>query len=310
MKYEDIWKPLVCRYGEKEAKAITRYLLEVGYGLSMTDILCGATEQLPPDEMGENLRRLLKGEPVQYVVGKAEFGGRTFKVTPDVLIPRPETYELCQWIEGIEERLREGRRVGDGMSGMGERSSGMREERREERDFSVLDIGTGSGCIAITLALDIPNAQVEAWDISEKAINIARQNAKSLNAQVCFRLVDALNVSPKDSSLFTLHSSLNVIISNPPYICKKEAASMEQHVLDHEPHQALFVPDEDPLVFYKAIGQYACHALANHGCLFFEINPLYATEITKMLDEMGFFEIETRKDQFGKVRFVRARKEL
>ena len=292
MKYEDIWKPLVSRYGDKEAKAITRYLLEVGYGLSMTDILCGAAEQLPPDEMGENLRRLLKGEPVQYVVGKAEFGGRTFKVTPDVLIPRPETYELCQWIEEIEER-----------------------------GYPILDIGTGSGCIAINLALDIPHAQVEAWDLSEKAINIARQNAKSLNAQVCFRLVDALNVSPKDSSLhsraelayplpFTLHSSLNVIISNPPYICKKEAASMEQHVLDHEPHQALFVPDEDPLVFYKAIGQYACHALANHGYLFFEINPLYATEITKMLDEMGFFEIETRKDQFGKVRFVRARKEL
>ena len=293
MKYEDIWKPLVSRYGDKEAKAITRYLLEVGYGLSMTDILCGAAEQLPPDEMGENLRRLLKGEPVQYVVGKAEFGRRTFKVTPDVLIPRPETYELCQWIKEIEEREIE-----------------EREERREEREYPILDIGTGSGCIAITLALDIPNAHVEAWDISEKAINIARQNAKSLNAQVCFRLVDALNVSPKDSSLFTLHSSLNVIISNPPYICKKEAASMEQHVLDHEPHQALFVPDEDPLVFYKAIGQYACHALANHGCLFFEINPLYATEITKMLDEMGFFEIETRKDQFGKVRFVRARKEL
>ena len=299
MKYEDIWKPLVCRYGDKEAKAITRYLLEVGYGLSMTDILCGAAEQLPPDEMGENLRRLLKGEPVQYVVGKAEFGGRIFKVTPDVLIPRPETYELCQWIEEIEER---GERREERLR-VGELSSGM-------RGYPILDIGTGSGCIAITLALDIPNAQVEAWDISEKAINIARQNAKSLNAQVCFRLVDALNVSPKDSSLFTLHSSLNVIISNPPYICKKEAASMEQHVLDHEPHQALFVPDEDPLVFYKAIGQYACHALANHGCLFFEINPLYATEITKMLDEMGFFEIETRKDQFGKVRFVRARKEL
>ena len=128
MKYEDIWKPLVCRYGDKEAKAITRYLLEVGYGLSMTDILCGATEQLPPDEMGENLRRLLKGEPVQYVVGKAEFGGRIFKVTPDVLIPRPETYELCQWIEEIEERLRERLRVGDG-------TSGMREERRENTPF-------------------------------------------------------------------------------------------------------------------------------------------------------------------------------
>ncbi len=282
MKYEDIWKPLVCRYGEKEAKAITRYLLEVGYGLSMTDILCGATEQLPPDEMGENLRRLLKGEPVQYVVGKAEFGGRTFKVTPDVLIPRPETYELCQWV--VEEK---------------------REERREERDFSVLDIGTGSGCIAITLALDIPDAQVEAWDISEGALSIARQNVKDLHAHVDFKQVNVLSSLPKQGG-----PEWVFIISNPPYICKKEAASMEQHVLDHEPHQALFVPDEDPLVFYKAIGQYACHALANHGYLFFEINPLYATEITKMLDVMGFFEIETRKDQFGKVRFVRARKEL
>jgi release factor glutamine methyltransferase len=282
MKYEDIWKPLVCRYGDKEAKAITRYLLEVGYGLSMTDILCGATEQLPPDEMGENLRRLIKGEPVQYVVGKAEFGGRTFKVTPDVLIPRPETYELCQWV--VEEK---------------------REERREERDFSVLDIGTGSGCIAITLALDIPHAQVEAWDISEGALSIARQNVEDLHAHVDFKQVNVLSSLPKQGG-----PEWVFIVSNPPYICKKEAAGMEQHVLDHEPHQALFVPDEDPLVFYKAIGQYACHALANHGYLFFEINPLYATEITKMLDEMGFFEIETRKDQFGKVRFVRARKEL
>ena len=283
MKYEDIWKPLVCRYGDKEAKAITRYLLEVGYGLSMTDILCGATEQLPPDEMGENLRRLLKGEPVQYVVGKAEFGGRTFNVTPDVLIPRPETYELCQWIKEIEER----------------------EERREEREYPILDIGTGSGCIAITLALDIPNAQVEAWDISEGALSIARQNVKDLHAHVDFKQVNVLSSLPKQGG-----SEWVFIVSNPPYICKKEAAGMEQHVLDHEPHQALFVPDEDPLVFYKAIGQYACYALANHGCLFFEINPLYATEITKMLDEMGFFEIETRKDQFGKVRFVRARKEF
>jgi release factor glutamine methyltransferase len=219
---------------------------------------------------------------VQYVVGKAEFGGRTFKVTPDVLIPRPETYELCQWV--VEEK---------------------REERREERDFSVLDIGTGSGCIAITLALDIPDAQVEAWDISEGALSIARQNVEDLHAHVDFKQVNVLSSLPKQGG-----PEWVFIVSNPPYICKKDSASMEQHVLDHEPHQALFVPDEDPLVFYKAIGQYACHALANHGYLFFEINPLYATEITKMLDEMGFFEIETRKDQFGKVRFVRARKEL
>ena len=183
MTYRELWQSLTSRYTEPEAKAVARYLLEVGYGLSMTDILSGGAERLSADEMEENRRRLLNGEPVQYVIGKAEFGGRIFKVSPAVLVPRPETYELCQWVE--------------------EEESG---KRREERDYSVLDIGTGSGCIAITLALDMPYAKVEAWDISEKALNIARKNAESLNAQVHFRQVDALNEPTEDSSLFTLHS--------------------------------------------------------------------------------------------------------
>ena len=285
MTYRELWQPLTSRYTESEAKAVARYLLEVGYGLSMTDILSGGAERLSADEMEENRRRLLNGEPVQYVIGKAEFGGRIFKVSPAVLVPRPETYELCQWVE--------------------EEESG---KRKENRDYSVLDIGTGSGCIAITLALDMPYAKVEAWDISEKALNIARQNAESLNAQVHFRQVDALNEPTEDSSLFTLHPSLNIIISNPPYICKQEATSMEAHVLDHEPHQALFVPDDDPLLFYRAIAQYGKSALVAGGWLYFEINPLYHEVLEKMLDEMGYFGIEMQKDQFGQWRFARAQK--
>ena len=285
MTYRELWQSLTSRYTESEAKAVARYLLEVGYGLSMTDILSGGAERIPADEMEENRRRLLNGEPVQYVIGKAEFGGRIFKVSPAVLVPRPETYELCQWVEKEE-----------------------RGERKEERDYSLLDIGTGSGCIAITLALDMNYAKVEAWDISEKALNIARQNAESLNAQVHFRQVDALNEPTEDSSLFTLHSSLNIIISNPPYICKQEATAMEAHVLDHEPHQALFVPDDDPLLFYRAIAQYGKSALVAGGWLYFEINPLYHEVLEKMLDEMGYFGIEMRKDQFGQWRFARAQR--
>ena len=285
MTYRELWQSLTSRYTESEAKAVARYLLEVGYGLSMTDILSGGAERLPADEMEENLRCLLNGEPVQYVIGKAEFGGRIFKVSPAVLVPRPETYELCQWVEKEE-----------------------RGKRREERDYFVLDIGTGSGCIAITLALDMPYAKVEAWDISEKALNIARQNAESLNAQVHFRQVDALNEPTEDPSLFTLHSSLNIIISNPPYICKQEATAMEAHVLDHEPHHALFVPDNDPLLFYRAIAQYGKSALVAGGWLYFEINPLYHEVLEKMLDEMGYFGIEMRKDQFGQWRFARAQR--
>ena len=280
MTYQELCKSLASRYPEREAKAVIRYLLEVGYGLSMADIISGAAESIPSDEMGKKLRRLLNGEPVQYVVGKAEFGGRIFRVTSDVLIPRPETYELCQWLEEEE-----------------------RGKRKEERDFSILDIGTGSGCIAITLALDMPQAKVEAWDISADALTVARENAQELKANVKFELVDVLSSLPAQGGLGWVS-----IISNPPYICQKEAAEMEQHVLDHEPHQALFVPDGDPLLFYRAIANYGNKALQKNGQLYFEINPAYYQELTKMLDEMGYSEIETRKDLFGRNRMIKAKR--
>ena len=280
MTYQELCKSLASRYPEREAKAVIRYLLEVGYGLSMADIISGAAESIPSDEMGKKLRRLLNGEPVQYVVGKAEFGGRIFRVTPDVLIPRPETYELCQWLEEEE-----------------------RGKRKEERDFSILDIGTGSGCIAITLALDMPQAKVEAWDISAGALAVARENAQELQAKVKFEQVDVLSSLPAQGGLGWVS-----IISNPPYICQKEAAEMEQHVLDHEPHQALFVPDEDPLLFFRAIARLGQKALHKDGRLYFEINPAYHQELTEMLDKMGYSEIETRKDLFGKNRMIKAKR--
>ena len=280
MTYQELCKSLASRYPEREAKAVIRYLLEVGYGLSMADIISGAAESIPSDEMGKKLRRLLNGEPVQYVVGKAEFGGRIFRVTPDVLIPRPETYELCQWLEEEE-----------------------RGKRKEERDFSILDIGTGSGCIAITLALDMPQAKVEAWDISADALTVARENAQELQAKVKFEQVDVLSSLPAQGGLGWVS-----IISNPPYICQKEAVEMEQHVLDHEPHQALFVPDEDPLLFFRAIARLGQKALHKDGRLYFEINPAYHQELTKMLDEMGYSEIETRKDLFGRNRMIKAKR--
>ena len=287
MIYEELCRRLSPPYEVGEAKAIVRYVLDVHFGLSLTDILCGKLEEKTPSGLNEleaMMQRLEKGEPVQYVVGIAEFCGRQFHVEPGVLIPRPETEELCRWIIPCE--------------------SGA----------NILDIGTGSGCIAITLALEMPDAKVTAWDISDDALRIAAANAAALNAHVAFEHRDILDASrltrhgEADSSRFTLHSSLSLIVSNPPYVCDKEKSAMEPHVLDHEPHQALFVPDDDPLLFYRAIARYALSALEPEGLLYFELNPLYAHETEAMLTDMGFRHTELRQDQFGKQRFLKAMK--
>lgn len=274
MTYRDICQFLCCRYDEGEARAVARYLLEVGYGLSMSDILCGAVEQLPQAELKEKMQRLADGEPVQYIVGTAEFYGRRFHVAPGVLIPRPETAELCQWI-------------------IGETRGGL----------PILDIGTGSGCIAITLALDIPNAEVEAWDISLEALTIAHKNANTLNANVTFKEKDIIKCS---IAPVLAEQKVSVIVSNPPYIVPSESSAMSDSVLNHEPNIALFTPEDDPLKFYRATSDYAKTALLPQGKLYFEINPLFTQQLEALLKEQGFGDITFKNDQFGKQRFVRA----
>ena len=268
MSYEELWKPLTKLYDAREAKAIARLVMEDRFGLTMADVLCGKTGD---DAVLRHIQqRLLQGEPVQYVLGVAEFGGRQFRVAPGVLIPRPETLELCQWVE-------------------------------EERGITILDIGTGSGCIACTLAAELPEAQVTAWDISEAALSVARENAKRTNVHVSFEQVDALNIP-------LTPDKWDIIISNPPYVCEQERAAMERHVLDYEPSLALFVPDDDPLLFYRAIADYARQSLTAGGSLFFEINPLYAEQLKSLLSAMSYHHIEVRDDLYGKPRMIKAQR--
>ena len=252
-------------YDEREARAVARVFLVDCLGFTMADLYGGRDFDLSPDYV----KRLSVGEPVQYVVGKALFADRYFKVGKGVLIPRPETAELCQWIA---------------------------EEAQEGCD--VLDIGTGSGCIAVTLALDM-KAKVTAWDIADEALLTASENARLLNADVSVEKRDILNVVADERQW-------DIIVSNPPYICEKEMAGMEANVLEHEPHLALFVPDDDPLKFYRAIAGFASKALRKGGRLFFEINSRCAREMEAMLAEEGFAKVEMRKDLYGRERMMKA----
>lgn len=298
MKYETLWHRLTGIYDTDEAKAIVRWMLDIRFGLSLTDIVCGKLDELTDAEQSElekMMQRLESGEPVQYVTGTTEFCGRQFHVEPGVLIPRPETGELCRW---------------------------MVEERRREGEYQVLDVGTGSGCIAITLALEMKEAKVTAWDISDDALRIAKKNAEALGAEVTFEQRDALNHGDRHSDLrcatiiepvpmihpVPMIQQWDAIVSNPPYVCQKEAATMERHVLEHEPHLALFVPDDDPLRFYRAIAHYAWETLKPNGLLFFELNPLYASETEAMVHRWGFAETSVKQDIFGKQRFLKAKK--
>jgi release factor glutamine methyltransferase len=274
MNFEQLCQRLCNIYDIGEAKAIVRWVLDVRFGLSLVDIYCGKITQLSANDQAELekiMQRLEKAEPVQYVLGVADFCGRQFHVAPGVLIPRPETAELCQLI--------------------------MNDGGRH-----ILDIGTGSGCIAITLALGIADAHVTAWDISDDALSIAEENAKALGAKVIFGHRDALALEPENDQW-------DVIVSNPPYICRKEADNMEENVLRYEPDNALFVPDDDPLLFYRHIMIFSQSALSQKGRLYFEINPLYAELIVEELNRHGFVGISRIEDQYGKTRFVKAKKQ-
>lgn len=284
MTYHELWHRLAHVYEEGEAKAIARMVFEVRYGLSLSDLCIGKDTQLSADdqaELEEIAGRLQQQEPVQYVLGQEDFCGRTFLVNENVLIPRPETAALCQWV-----------------------LSTLTANRSMLTAPVLLDIGTGSGCIAITLAAELPEAQVTAWDISHVALAVACENAKRTHVHVSFEQVDVLTVNRSTQ----IANRYDLIVSNPPYILNKERAKMEQNVLDYEPHTALFVPDEDPLLFYRAIAQYGQTALNGKGWLYFEINPLYANDLKDLLSMMSYHDIELNTDQFGKQRFIRAQR--
>ena len=276
MSYENCWHRLTKRYDADEAKAIVRWVLDVRFNLSWADILCDRVSALSADDQAELehiMVRLEQGEPVQYVLGIAYFYGRQFHVGPGVLIPRPETEELCQWCLSTVSAEWEG---------------------------SILDIGTGSGCIACTLAAERPHAKVTGWDISFKALRIASANAEALGADVHFELIDILTLSNYEPNRW------DIIVSNPPYVCEKEKEQMEHHVLDHEPSLALFVPDDDPLLFYRAIAKYSLKSLTSGGQLYLEINPHYAADLVELLLDSGLAGIEVHNDQYGKQRMIKA----
>lgn len=269
MNYHTLCQQLSQVYEPSEAKAIARMVYEVRYGLSLSDIYLGRDESVADDDLSEVAGRLLRHEPVQYVLGQNVFMGHTFRCDHRALIPRPETAELCEWAL--------------------------------QRDYHhLLDIGTGTGCIAITMALARREAEVDAIDLSADALALAADNARELGATVCFMQRDALMLPDEDEPRY------DIIISNPPYICQEEATSMEPNVMDYEPHQALFVPDTDPLLFYRPIARYGHSALMADGNLYFEINPRFADALCRMLTEMGYADVTPRNDAFGKVRFIRA----
>lgn len=260
-----------------EARASARIIWEDALGYSATQLITRGDHELEPFTV-ERLRsivgRVVAGEPVQYAVGQARFMGMNLKVDRSTLIPRPETAELVDLII--------------------DRANGR-------HDLQVLDIGTGSGCIAIALARGLRFASVDAIDISREALAIAAENARSLKANVHFSQDDALQLTAPAAPLY------DIIVSNPPYVLASEAQAMEGRVLDYEPHSALFVPDDDPLRFYRPIAAYAAKALRPGGYLYFEINPKCADLMVRMLQRLGFEAVETVRDSFGKLRFITAR---
>ena len=262
-------------YPEGEVRAFVRILFEEWLHYSTVDIYLRAdceVHDFVEQKMLRAVERLLAHEPIQHIVGVAHFHGHRFKVDRHTLIPRPETEQLVDMII----------------------------DQNPATDLRVLDIGTGSGCIAISLARALKFAQVTAFDVSQAALDVAAGNASALGAKVKFCLTDILSAKPVDNQF-------DIIVSNPPYICHSEKSQMESNVLLYEPHTALFVPDNDPLLFYRAIALYASRALSPGGKLYFEINAAYGNATAQLLKQHGFTDIEIVRDFYGRDRFASAR---
>jgi release factor glutamine methyltransferase len=266
-------------YPPKETQAIAFMLLEHYMHLRNVDVLVDrpiSDSQIQPD-WNEIVERLNHNEPIQHIIGSTEFCGLTFQVSASVLIPRPETEELVRLV--------------------------TRDYAEPDEKPSILDIGTGSGCIAIVLARFLPHANVHAWDVSDDALSVARENARQLMADVHFEKQDMLHVS------FPLPGAplqFDCIVSNPPYVTYSEADQMRPNVLRFEPHEALFVEDNDPLLFYKAIADFGRHHLKANGRCYVEINEHFGPETRRVFEERGYQQVEILLDIHGKNRFIRA----
>ena len=273
--YRQIIRDFSQVYPDGEAQALARWLFEECFGLNQTDILLDKDNDLSADDivkLQEFVRRLLCHEPIQYILGHTTFCGHRFITAPGALIPRPETEQLVRHI--LEHPMTAG------FSG------------------SLLDIGTGTGCIALSLALALPKVSVTAWDVSPAALDVAQRNADMYpEAKVVIEKADVLS-PPADERLW------DIIVSNPPYVRQCEAADMEHNVLDYEPHLALFVPDTDPLLFYRAIAEYASAHLRNGGQLWFEINQYLGMETAHLIEEYGFTDVSIINDSYGNPRFL------
>lgn len=262
-------------YPEKEADSLAYLVLEHVTQFSRVKILTNKNTILSEKEHQKIhfiVERLKKEEPLQYILGETFFYDLPFYVNEHTLIPRPETEELVDWV--------------------------VAENKQSNKNF--LDIGTGSGCIAVSLAKNIPDSRVTALDVSAQALELAKKNAIRNQVEISFLSHDILSKS------HSLLGFFDVIVSNPPYVCEKEKPDMRKNVLDFEPHTALFVSNEDPLLFYRSIALFATSYLNKGGALFFEINRAFGTDICSMLDDFGFSNIELRKDLCGNDRMIRA----
>ena len=257
------------RYAAAELESIKKALCLEYLGISAVSFYTKEKVSADTGKLDKALARLAAGEPLQYVIGSTPFCGLTFKVDGRVLIPRPETAELVDWV--AQDAAQSG---------------------------ALLDVGTGSGCIAISLAHRLPGWMVQGWDISDGALEVARENSRLNGTEVEFCKMDILNAEQD--------CRFDVIVSNPPYVMESEKGQMEDTVLDYEPHLALFVSDSDPLVFYRAIAAFGHRTLNPSGRLYFEINPLLVEEMKTMLMSAGYRDVEVRNDIFGKPRMIKA----
>ena len=257
-------------YADEELRELAYWIVEECTGMTRTEILIGCKDTkkiVHAQEIERILQKLRANEPIQYVFGHTEWLGLDLRVTPATLIPRPETAELVEWILHVADR---------------------------DKQLRVVDIGTGSGCIAIALKKSASKWQVTGLDISHEALAVAKENAERNHVEVYWQQMDIL--SPIANNLFPI---ADIIVSNPPYICEKEKVDMEARVLDYEPASALFVPDDDALLFYRRIA-----SLKAAKMLFFEINEAYGEQVCTMLHEMGYTDIEIKEDIYGKPRMV------